>query len=242
MLKVLIILLTGLAAESSMAFDYFTEPIDYWDKKVEDGGNEKKSSSKHPTPKFDWSKHLDPEQDNFFKEGNHIPSGPFMELARNPSDENIRLWFELIKRKNTLMARLQKRVSEYAAKNNSTGQSTAVQTLAKSTSSHFANAPDPKRFRFRLYFESSCPHCKDMMKTMQDLSQLGYYVEVKQIDQKQPGYPVPFPIRAASARELKERNIESWPVLFVADTSKKQVIRINGFHPTASVISALSKQ
>ena len=39
MLKVLMISLMGFVGESSMAFDYFTEPIDYWDKKIEGSKN-----------------------------------------------------------------------------------------------------------------------------------------------------------------------------------------------------------
>ena len=36
----------------------------------------------------------------FFKEGDYSPPEPFMELARNPTDENIRMWFQYLDKKN----------------------------------------------------------------------------------------------------------------------------------------------
>ena len=101
---------------------------------------------------------------------------------------------------------------------------------------------DLKRFRFRLYFDSSCPHCERMMSTAQDLQKIGYFVEVRQIDDRKPNFPVPFPIIQASKSELLDKKIDSWPVLFVADTKNKLIYRINGFQTSQSLLNALSKK
>ena len=91
------------------------------------------------------------------------------------------------------------------------------------------SAPDYNRFRFRLYFESSCPHCKRMFQTMKDLQTRGYFVELKQID-KGPKGPMrlPFPVTYASRKEVKEKNINSWPTLFIGDLKKKIVLSPQG--------------
>ena len=222
-----------------LAFDYFTEPIDYWNKPK----NENKQVNKAPKIKeqsFDWDKYKNPSNKEFFQEGNHSPPAPIMELARNPSDENIKNWFELVEMKNQLMARLQKRIKEYAEENSPKLDQASIQKLDKPLSNKTI-AADPKRFRFRMYFESTCIHCKKMMDTLSDLSEMGYYVELKQVDKRPVDYSVPFPIIPADPEELKDKKIDSWPVLFIADTSKKQLMRINGYHPTANILSALSK-
>src|SRR3990167_2697082 len=83
-------------------FDYFNNTIDYWQEnrsievpKKPDATPKEKENPMQPKPAFDWSKHMDPKNDEFFQEVDHTPPAPFMELARNPTDENIKRWFTM---------------------------------------------------------------------------------------------------------------------------------------------------
>jgi glutaredoxin len=102
---------------------------------------------------------------------------------------------------------------------------------------------DFSRFRFRMYFESSCPHCKRMMETMKELQDSGYYVEIRQIDQNpKVASLLPFPVEQATPQELKEKDVTSWPVLFVGDLKKKVTYRLNGYLSTQDVLSAIQNK
>ena len=108
---------------------FFSSGIDYWQaKEVPD--QTKKNVSPEETPiqektkdqevkqaPFDWQKFSSPKNNEFFKEGDYLPPEPFMEVSRNPSDENIRQWFAYIEQKNNLTERLTRRIDEYVKKN-----------------------------------------------------------------------------------------------------------------------------
>lgn len=235
-----------------MAFDYFNSDINYWGKeskrtnpivteeKFKPPEVEKKDSS---SPiEFDWKKQLDPKNEVFFKEGDYTPPAAFMELARNPSDENIKNWFKLIERKNELSSRLSQRMKEFLKKNQKLASEEKA-ILAESVKALPKTQDDYSRFRFRMYFESSCPHCKRMMETLKELQELGYYVEIKQVDQNpKVAKALPFPVTPASPQELKEKEITSWPVLFVGDLEKKVTYRLNGYRSTQEVLSAIQNR
>ncbi len=239
----------------SIGVDFFSQPIDYWNK----GSKEPKekeapkavSAPSPPIPKpaettapvpFEWEKHANPKNDEFFKEGDYTPPKAFMELARNPNDENIKRWFEMIETKNQLLRNLQDRIASYLQKSGSKISNDERALLEEKRVALEPDSLDKKRFRFRMYFDSNCPHCKQMMATMQDLQSLGFYTEVRQIDKNNPNFPVPFPIVHATKEEIIEKNITSWPVLFVADVEKQLVYRINGFFPTREVLATLAKK
>jgi len=82
-----------------------------------------------------------------------------------------------------------------------------------------------------------------MMTTLQELQELGYYVEVRQIDNNPKiARAIPFPLEYATKDELKEKGINSWPVLFVGDLVKKVTYRLNGYHPTTEVLSTVKNR
>lgn len=234
-----------LLSKQVLAITYFGDDnIKYWDQYTPAPKEEKKveAKEKKKLSEFDWKKQLDPKNDEFFQEGDHKPPKALMELARNPTDENIKNWFKLVKKKNDLMARLQSRLSDYLVKNQNGLSSESAAILQQKRVKLDTRNIDYKRFRFRMYFESSCPHCKKMMKTLEDLQDMGFYVEIRQIDRKRLSQSLPFPVTPATKEELKERNINAWPVLFVADTTKKLIYRINGYHTTNSVLATLQSK
>jgi hypothetical protein len=166
----LIWFLTVVLGSPVYGFDYFNNTIDYWQAK-EITKEQRKPEPKTPVkeqptlPKagFDWSKHMDPKNDEFFKEGDHTPPAPFMELARNPTDENIKRWLSMIEMKNQMMERLHVSMANYLQQNQSKLNTEEKNLITQNVQKIAPQNIDVKRFRFRLYFESSCPHCHHMM-------------------------------------------------------------------------------
>ncbi|MFK7823631.1 MAG: TlpA family protein disulfide reductase [Oligoflexales bacterium] len=241
---ILFFVLNSLVVNNSLAFDYFGSEIDYWNKKeARKKQPEKKEMKKtHKKERFNWNQYLDPKNDEFFEEGDYKPPKPFMEVARNPSDENIKNWFALIEAKNKLMSRLQANLSRYLTDNQMKLKDTEKEAILREINDLPQTTSDPYRFRFRLYFDSNCHHCKNMMQTMQDLQKEGYFVEVRQVDQQKPSYTVPFPIFKATKEELKDKKISAWPVLFVADSKTKQIYRLDGYLSSQKVLQILSNK
>lgn len=228
------------------AFSYFDNLIDYWNKedlKTHTQPAVSKSEESSPAkPAFDWEKYQNPQNKEFFKEGDYTPPEAFMELAREPTDENIKNWFATVEAKNRIITTLHDRIAAYVKKNGNKLQPESREALIRQVKRFEIPKTDIKRFRFRLYFESTCPHCQKMIATMIDLQNQGYYVEVHQIDKERPQFPVPFPLIPASPLELKEKKINSWPVLFVADTEKKLIYRINGYLSFEDVLKNLANK
>ena len=240
------LLIAFISSENiALAFDYFNREIDYWNKrealktKPNQHKAEKKRSEKE---KFNWSKYKDPKNDEFFEEGDYKPPKPFMEVARNPSDENIKNWFAIIEAKNTLMNRLQTKLAEYISQNHNKLTVEEKEEIQNEINKLQGTRNDPYRFRFRLYFDSSCPHCKNMVKTMKEIQDQGYFVELRQIDEKKPNFPVPFPVSIATKDELTDKKISAWPVLFIADSKTKQIYRLDGYQTAEKIYQSLAKK
>jgi thiol-disulfide isomerase/thioredoxin len=235
-----------IVCQQSLAdgFSYFEERIDYWSPRAENpsGGsaadnaenmiskNAAPFDGKESQPTFDWQKYMDPKRTDFFKEGDYVPPEPFMEVARDPSDFNVKMWFAYIDKKNALATRLQQRLGEYASK---TGAAASIDQLKASS------APEPKfqavegdikRYQFRMYFDSQCPHCQKMMGTMAELAERGFFVEAKQIDNlPYDSKNLPFVISKASRDEVARHHISSVPFVLVGDLKAKVVYKVSGY-------------
>lgn len=228
------------------AIEYFDSKIDFWGDKPPTSESTKIPSVilEKQDGKFPWKTFLDPKNKEFFKEGDYTPPEPFMEVARNPSDENIKQWFELMQKKNELQANLQVRMQEYMAKNGrlqiaGSGALTAVEAKPKSK---VGNAEvDPTRFHVRMYFESTCPHCKRMFGVLKQLQNDGFQVEALQVD----GGAVPssekiVPIGKADPEELKKHGIKGVPYMLIADTKRKALLpAIEGYHDFSEITELL---
>lgn len=238
-------------------FEFFESPLDFWNEQKPTPKVEERSQNKAPTKEtavkeekqgdegglFPWEKYLDPKNKEFFKEGDHVPPEPFMELARNPTDYNLRMWFQYMDKKNELAERLQVKMKEYVDKN---GAGLAVpakqELLAKGTKLPIA-APDTRRFRFRMYFNSQCPHCQRMFQTLVELQSKGFYVEARQVDGDEHGISrLPFPVEKAAKNELREKDVQAVPLLLVGDLERKVVYRMQGYQSVESIFSHLSNE
>jgi hypothetical protein len=232
------------AAVSEDGFQYFkNSEIDYWKENQVQG--EKPSlpvvSSAKSASAFPWKKYLDPKNEEFFKEGDYTPPAPFMEIARNPSDDNIANWFKYLELKNALTHRLQERLEAYGAQHVST--TAFEQAVIPKAPVQPQVEVDAKRFRLRLYFDSKCPHCQKMMKTIGELSQLGFWIELRQVDSDLSiRSQIPFPVSSATPKELKQYQIEGVPLLLVGDLKRGTFFKIQGEQPTDAVLQAIRSE
>lgn len=295
MICVLIFLSESQAAEPVSGperpdgISYFQEPeMDFWKKpglpskegarttakvtpKVKPGvrsssGPVLNASGSNPPSEFPWAKYLDPKNEEFFREGEYLPPAPFMEIARNPSDDNIALWFQYVEEKNKLLRRLQEKLTDYAKQHQENPNALArlkeqiklPPELARQISNTDVNQAllnaaakidtgvtlnqDAKRFRLRLYFDSKCPHCVHMMETVKALMNRGFFVELRQIDSDiKARNKIPFPVVSATPADLKQYKIQSVPVLLVGDLKAKTFFKVEGYQTEQAVLSALSQ-
>jgi len=240
---------------SGSEFQYFQKEIDFWNEKTEAVSSpsvpaketkvETPLVSKAEEPQkepFQWGTYLDPKNKEFFKEGDYTPPEPFMELVRNPTDANMKMWFAYHEKKTELSTRLQERMSEYLAKNGKAlpeAEKARIAAIAPAAPKNL----DLQRYRFRMYFNSTCPHCQRMFQTLADLQAKGFFVEAKQLDrEKGPVRSLPFPADFASPDEIKQKNIQGVPLLLIGDLKKKVVYRLNGFQTTTDVLKTIQGQ
>lgn len=248
----LIFLMNGSIAHSS-ELSFFNEKIDYWNNKKEMPAKTSEASPV-PTPtektappneskEFSWDKYLDPKNKEFFKEGDYTPPEPFMEIVRNPSDQNLKMWFQYLEKKNQLAQRLETKLSEYAQKNGTNLNSDAKAFIAQTSKSFTSASLETKRYRFRMYYDSHCPHCERMFSTLKELQEKGFYVEAMQVDDDPNGLSgKPVPTAKASKEEIKLQKIESVPLLLAGDMKSKTVFRITGYQTVESIFSAIGQR
>lgn len=240
------LLVSTSAANASMSF--FDSRIDYWNREAKGPVAETpKTEGAKPENGFPWKSYLDPKNKEFFKEGDYTPPEPFMEVARSPTDENLKSWFEFMQKKNDLARRLDQRMREYMTKNGMTPDLAAESPKMSSASSAETNSPvirvDPKRFRFRMYFDSQCPHCHDMFEVLARLKRDGFSVEALQVDRG----PLPpeeriIHVFPSSIEELKARGGKGFPYLEIADTTRQGILpAVEGFHDYAEIKKLLSE-
>lgn len=223
-----------------LAMDYFDEPINFWKEQSAPASisTPKPEQTEPKKSEFEWKTYLDPKHDEFFREGDYTPPKPFMEVARNPSNENLKNWFEYMRMKNELATRLQTRMQEYAGQTN---PALPAPTVAKRPAASASVKVDPKRFRFRMYFDSHCPHCKRMFETLERLQGDGFDVEALQVDSgpllKRNGT---VQIERAAPGDVKKHNIESIPHIIVADLKREALLpAIKGYQSYEDVIQLL---
>ncbi len=236
---------------------YFENKIDFWGENTStsQGANAPPTTTVERNEKapFPWKNYLDPKNKEFFKEGDYTPPEPFMEIARDPSDENLKNWFEFMKKKNELAARLQSRMQEYLSKTDGPKLAEAINTLPtsekptdnmKTEQQPVAQQPsvvDPSRFRIRMYFDSHCPHCKRMFAVIKRLHDEGFQVEALQVDDGAvPEIEKVVPMGKADLTDLKKHDASGVPFMLVADMKRKVLLpKIEGYHEYEEVTALL---
>ena len=238
----LLLVALGQSVAGAEELSYFDSKIDFWGEKP--NSTPLLTISKTKKTEFPWKTYLDPKNKEFFKEGDYTPPEPFMEIARNPSDDNIKQWFEFMRKKNELAEKLQKRMAEYIAKN-STAPSEIKVTLdstgRKSPKSNSTRNLDVSRFRVRMYFDSKCPHCKRMFAVLKRMQDRGIQVEALQVDRGEVDASNKIiSIGLADPSDVERHKIKGVPFVIVADLKRKALLPpIEGFHEYDEMIELL---
>lgn len=222
--------------------DFFGSKIDYWAEskstlQSNSISRSKENISEKSVSEFPWKTYLDPKNKEFFKEGEYTPPEPFMEIARNPTDENIKNWFEFMKRKNELAQRLDLRMREYLANNGNPTIKPTHQEKSRIISHEF----DQTRFKIRMYFESTCPHCKRMFLVLRQLQENGISIETLQIDTGLvPKESEGLLVGKATSEEVKKHGVSGVPFLLIADNKRKILLPpVQGYHDYKDVMVLL---
>lgn len=240
--------------------------LDFWkpssEVKDQPRGRLAQPSASTPQPSaFPWKAYLDPKNEEFFREGDYLPPAPFMEVARQPTPENLKNWFQYIDARHELLSRLQTKLNEYAEQRSPGGWASGelgkvggssaealAQTLSAKAAALGAQLPakselDPHDYFLRLYFDSHCPHCQKMIATAQALSERGFFLEYRQLDfDSQHPTALPVVATAASAQELKQYGIQAVPVLLVGHLKQQRFFKIAGYQTESSVLTAMIQQ
>lgn len=236
----LVFLVLPSAASASM--DFFDGGIAYWPKNVkpiERVSNEPVVPEDVPA-EFDWSAHLDPNRDEFFREGDYLPPAPFMEVSRRPNEQNIKRWFTYIQRKNEVAARLQQKLQAYLR---ARGNGLPVDRPKPVPERLVADGGVADDVAIRFYFDSQCPHCRRMFAIVGDLARQGVDIEGRQVDRE----PVPpqlssaVPILHVDGEDLAKHGIQSVPQLLIASGSTGRLYRLSGYQDMESIKAAIAK-
>ena len=84
-----------LLADVAFAGEWFPSPLAYWEGSpygaVEDppGDEVSEAAREEESNEFRWSDYEDPRTASFWREGEHVPPAPLLELIREPSQENL---------------------------------------------------------------------------------------------------------------------------------------------------------
>lgn len=238
MLKISFLVLLLPFSVRAESMKYFESKINYWGEKVslETVPIENKAEGNFP-----WKAYLDPKNKEFFKEGDYTPPEPFMEIARNPSDENLKNWFKFMQTKNEVARRLDQRVREYLSKNPTPGPTAQVMARSPKQEQSGPVTISPNRFKVRMYFESTCPHCERMFGVLKKLRDDGIQVEALQIDNGPltPEKQV-VPVAKADKSDLKKHNVTGVPHILIADTKRQALLPpVQGFHDYGEMVALL---
>ncbi|MGE0175128.1 MAG: TlpA family protein disulfide reductase [Oligoflexales bacterium] len=253
------VMVSGICKASE--FQYFDDSINYWgkDAKVQNAAIPKENDDMLKQEKaredgttnaiakekeqFQWNRYLDPSNKEFFREGDYTPPEPFMELVRRPTDQNIRMWFAYMERKNELASRLSKRMEEYAQTNGAAIPKEAKEKIVNVAKQIPTAVDDYTRYRFRMYFDSQCPHCERMFETLNDLQDRGYFVEARQVDNGSlDRIKSHVPVVAAKPEEIKQYNITAVPLLLIGDLKSKKVYRQSGYMTPEQILAEIKER
>ena len=244
-MKQIICLISLLVISDSFAeINFFSKEIDYWNEK-----NIKKniskatptSNSKKEKKEFDWEKYKDIENDEFFKEGNHIPPAPFMEVARRPTKKNIENWLEYINQKNAVQRRFLKEIRKYQASKELSPESKSF--LVNQEKLLNFTPDDFKGVTVTTYFLTTCPACKKMFQSLSELQKNEIYVEAIQVDYKKKlKSAVDVPVYLASDKEAKGLIEAGIGVPYSILRIGKKAFPLNGYQNSQGVISMIIRE
>ncbi len=223
-LILLLILLESLAANASL----YDTRIDYWSEEVKEV-NESAEPVETPSNEFSWEDAMNPNNDEFYRRGDHMPPAPLVEVMKNPTDYNIKKYYELEAKREQKLSEFIKKSEKYRLASIEKELRKVSKPTIKKDSFYNVRA-NRSKYRLRMYFDSRCPHCKRMYQELLVLSREGYSVELVQIDM------APNPFKEIITRKIRpgERekvrlNNGGVPLTLVLNNKTKKVGFIRGY-------------
>lgn len=247
--------LIALAAAFSVTAEelkfFESEPIEYWKKLEIKRVEEVSPTTSEIKPKLkvkrdQWDRYLKPKSiedlKEVFREGEHTPPLPLLMGIQNPTYQNAQNWLKYIRLKNSLSRPFLEKIRQIKMAEKSPENIVAINTIERSVSAAVPTSNDWDRFRFRMYFDSKCPHCKNMFNTLSELKKRGFYVEAVQVDSGEAPRIGGIPMFRATPAELKKHSKERIPFTVVADMKRNRLVGpIRGYHSINSVESFLNQ-
>ena len=191
---------------------------------------------------FDWEKVMDVEDDEFFREGEHLPPHVVMEVSRRPTDKNIKNYLDYFKLKNLVRQRTQLAIEDYLRRKSPSPETVKRFTKVKQELPEID--PDGVNYRVVMFFRADCPFCKKMFGTLSELSKMGYLVEARQVDRQ----PLRFnslgvPIVAATKEDmanLTKLKVSGVPFTIIKKRDGKG-ITLSQYQDTQTVVENIQK-
>ncbi len=237
MRSILLIFIVIGSPSSKAEINFFNSEIDFW-------SNQKSKKTKvvnKSKKEFDWEKYKNVENDEFFKEGNHIPPKPFMEVARRPTESNIKNWLEYIQNKNDIQRRFLTALRKYKSSMNL--EPKAIQVLEQKETQLLPVPLTQKKISVTTYFLTTCPACKRMFKTLEALQKKGVYVEAIQIDSdKEMKRGVSVPVYKANKKEKDGLIKAGIGVPYSIVRIGNKAFPLSGYHTVSSILSVVNKK
>lgn len=225
--------------------EFFKNDVSFWEEKQRAKNPKKKTITrpKQENKRFHWDKYLNIKNDEFFKEGNHLPPAPLMEATRNPTKKNIENFEKWVNLRNEARKRFIKAYADYKKKTvNIPDEQVAFinNRLAQIPEINVDNA----KYSFTMYYDSNCPHCKKMVHTFKELNARGFNTIIKQVDRGRIKDDIsPLVIVPASKNEIKSliKKGKGTPTTVVS-TKDGRTYSVSGYYPTNQLLSILSKR
>jgi len=221
--------------------NHFGSPIDYWgvESPAQQTSAESTKSTNHPNKNLSkthddqWKEILDPNNDEFYREGNHIPPKAMLEAVKKPTTENIKKFLAHKKLKEEKFRIFAKKVLEQEQRE--------IQGLFVETPKNTTKLKHPQSFKMRVYYSTNCPYCKKYLPEIEPLNKNGIDIEFVKMN---PGAKdiINFPkMRDATEVELKKISRFGVPYTVIADLNKRKTYSIKGFKTKSQVINIIHK-
>lgn len=208
----------------------FSEGIRFFDS--ERSPVKQEEVKKEKVKSFNWKSQLDPETDEFFREGDYIPPAAFLEVMRRPTKENILMFEKWQEKRNLLLSRYEAQRALYLGRGGI--------ELPKIVDPSVVDERFLQQFRFVFYFDANCSSCQAMFQTVNQMVQRGIYVEAVRLDNSAStvnGLTIPW--GTVSPSELKKGNFKAVPVLMAFDEKVKKAYQLTGKKTIQEVARAL---
>lgn len=219
------VLLMQLLVDAVFAGEWFPSPLTYWEGSPygalqEEGQSEEVSRGREEEVEaevFRWSDYEDPRTASFWREGEHVPPAPLLELIRAPSQENIERYRRWSQQKLE--------VSSWLA-----------QLLAEQVSADVSW----EGVQVVYFYASACSYCQKNTPVVLELLQEGVDVMPVHLDVPSPAYARSTPFAPEMGQLVALRGTPTW--VLVANGHRRTVHGFSDMERLRSELAALLQE